>query len=72
MHEGWSSWVGRVGPPEHLNVVHVDPPMGSLQPSEVAVLDKTLQLWTASGDEEIIGLWIHVLASAQMMDSHIF
>ena len=53
-------------------MVHVDPPMGSLQPSKVAVLDETLRLWTASGDEEIIGLWIHALASAQMMDSHIF
>jgi len=74
-NEGWNSWVGRIGPPEHLNMVHVDPPIGSLQPSDVAALDETLQPWiqgSTSDDEEIIALWTHALAYAQTMYNHIF
>jgi hypothetical protein len=73
--EGWSSWVGQIGPPEQLNLVHVDPPIGLLQPSEVAALDETLQPWlqgSVSDDEEIIALWTHALAYVRTMHYHIF
>jgi hypothetical protein len=73
--EGWSSWVGRIGPPKQLNAVHVYPPIDSLQPSEVDALDETLRPWlqgSASDDAEIIALWTHALAYAQTMHYHIF
>ena len=66
-NEGWNSWVGRIGPPEHLNMVHVDPPISSLQSSDIAALDETLRPWIqgSASDDEIIALWTHALAYVQ-------
>lgn len=65
--EGWNSWVGQIGPPENLNMVRVDPLVGSLQLHEVAALDEILQPWTQSSSEdaEIISLWTRALAYLQ-------
>jgi len=41
--EGWNSWVGHVGPPDNLNEVSVDPPVGSLFPGEVDTLNAALE-----------------------------
>jgi hypothetical protein len=71
--EGWNSWVGQVGPPENLNVVHVDPPVGPLQPHEVTALDEILGPWQSSSnsDAEIIALWTHALIYLQTYN-HLF
>jgi hypothetical protein len=65
--EGWNSWVGQIGPPENLNTVRVDPPVGSLQLHEVEMLDEILQPWAQSSleDAEIIYLWTQALAYLQ-------
>ena len=73
--EGWSSWVGRVGPPEHLNSVHVDPPVGSLQPHEVVALDETLRQWmerSVSDEAQIITLWTYGLTYVRILYNHLF
>lgn len=75
MGEGWNSWVRQLGPPEHLNSVNVDPPVGSLQPHEVVVLDETLQQWmqsSASDEAQIITLWTYGLSYVQIMYNHLF
>ncbi|KDQ48969.1 hypothetical protein JAAARDRAFT_106000, partial [Jaapia argillacea MUCL 33604] len=40
--EGWSSWVGRTGPPEQLSSVPVEPPSGSLTTKGVSLLDQEI------------------------------
>lgn len=73
--EGWNSWVGQVGAPEHLNSVNVDPPVGSLQPHEVVALDETLQQWmecSSSDEAQIITLWTYGLSYVRIMYPHIF
>lgn len=72
-NEGWSSWVGHVGPPEHLNEVSVDPPSDSLQTSQVEILDQALQPWYERmehpDDSDIVALWITALAFSMQMNN---
>jgi hypothetical protein len=72
-NEGWSSWVGHVGPPEHLNGVSVDPPADSLQIAQVEVLDQALQPWyermVHPDDNDIIALWTTALAYSMQMSN---
>lgn len=59
-HEGATSWIGRVGPPDHLNKVMLQPPSGSLSDAEVGRLDEALLGLPQSPDEaDIITLWLH-------------
>ena len=48
-------------------MVHVDPPISSLQSSDIAALDETLRPWIqgSASDDEIIALWTHALAYVQ-------
>jgi hypothetical protein len=71
--ESWSSWVGRTGPPEHLNEVSVEPPSGGLLPEEVNLLDQTLQPWMHdAGVSQFIALWTQALANARVMSFNLF
>jgi hypothetical protein len=66
--EGWSSWVGHVGPPENLNEVSVSPPSGFLQEHKVDALDHILCPWRDSPDEsDIISLWVTALNYCQTL-----
>jgi len=68
LSEGSNSWVGRIGPPDHLNEVFVNPPVGSLLPCEVNALDHSLQQWMHSPDDaDIIALWTYALVYVQTM-----
>jgi hypothetical protein len=72
MQEGWSSWIGRTGPPENLNDVTVDSPSGLLSPHEVDALDQALP-WMGVGQQaDVIDLWNHRLGYARAMYSHQF
>lgn len=63
--EGWSSWIGRVGPPEHLSHVSVEPPSGGLLPHEVDLLNQTLWPWMRGmHDHQVVALWAQALACA--------
>jgi hypothetical protein len=71
-HEGWSSWVGRVGPPDNLNEVAVSPPSGPLSPQEIEALNLALNPWSQSpDDQDIIALWINGLGYAKAMYNHL-
>jgi hypothetical protein len=71
--EGWNSWIGRAGPPDNLNEVSVDPPVGFLSPGEVDAMDQALETWMHSPvDGDIIALWTHALAYVQLMRSNLF
>jgi hypothetical protein len=71
--EGWTSWIGRVGPPENLSQVVVEPPNGPLQPHEVQLLVNSLQQWFGSGEEvDVITLWSHGLAYVCTMSNNLF
>ena len=73
MSEGWNSWIGHIGPPNNLNEVSVNPPVGSLLPHEVIALDQTLQTWMGSpNDTDIIALWTHALVYVQAMYNQYF
>lgn len=68
-HEGWTSWVGRVGPPEHLSNVSVDPPSTPLsQHDELGVLNQALLSRAHSGNAaDIINLWTIGFGHARAM-----
>jgi hypothetical protein len=65
--QGWTSWVGRTGPPEALNKVTVDPPMGPMLPEEIEALDQALLQWRNNGDVDVIYLWTQGLAYVWVM-----
>jgi hypothetical protein len=71
--EGWSSWVGRAGPPENLNEVFVEPPAQPLSSDEEQSLDSAIRQWLqGSQDADIITLWQHGLANARSMYGDLF
>jgi hypothetical protein len=71
--EGWSSWIGRVGPPEELSRVSVEPPSGGLFPHEVELLDRTLQpLMHDMHGHQVVELWAEALACAQVIRGALF
>ena len=58
LSEGLDTWVGQVGPPDHLNEVCVNHPVQPLLLHEVDALDQLLQQWVHSPDDaNIITLW---------------
>lgn len=63
---GWSSWVGQVGPPEHLNEVSVQPPSEPLIIDEIEALEQVLPPWSdRPGNDEIIIRWTTALGYVQ-------
>ncbi|KAJ7088390.1 hypothetical protein B0H15DRAFT_780666 [Mycena belliarum] len=66
--EGSSSWIGRQGPPEHLNEVPVEAPAGPFSQEELEFLDAVLgHLAGAVGDAEVIQLWTEALIVARQL-----
>ncbi|KAJ7715589.1 hypothetical protein B0H16DRAFT_1434850 [Mycena metata] len=60
---GWTSWLGRIGPPEHLNEVPVESPEGPLHLDQVAALEAVIGQWRGlAANSDIIHLWSIALA----------
>jgi hypothetical protein len=71
--EGWTSWVGQIGPPGNLSEVSVEPPVGPMQAMEVQVLLHNLQgLIGSPNDVDRVTLWTHGLAFAHLLYPHLF
>jgi hypothetical protein len=71
--EGWTSWVGQIGPPANLSEVSVESPTGPMQAAEVQVLLHNLQAWIGSpNDADRVTLWTHGLAFAHILYPHLF
>ena len=63
--EGTSSWLGRSGPPEHLNEVPVEAPTGIFTAEELTWVDSTLAHMTGAVDDvDVARLWVEALALA--------
>jgi len=72
-NEGWSSWIGRAGPPENLNEVLVTPPSGILHNQEVVVLDEALGPRMdnlMSNDSNITDLWVLALGYCRTLNDN--
>lgn len=66
-HDG-SSWIGRCGPPERLNRVDVDPPLGAFTNEQIHWLDDTLLTFLQSGrGQDIAELWVEALGLARLL-----
>ncbi|KAK7060964.1 hypothetical protein VNI00_000699 [Paramarasmius palmivorus] len=65
--EGSTSWIGRGGPPPHLNEVRVDPPQISVSLDDLeGILDQRLgALQRGPEKDTVIVLWVHALAIAR-------
>ena len=73
LSKGLDSWVGQVGPPDHLNEVSIDPPVGPLLLHKVDALDQLVQQWVHHPDDtDIITLWTHALVYVWIISSNIF
>ncbi|KAJ7737974.1 hypothetical protein B0H16DRAFT_1664698 [Mycena metata] len=60
---GRTSWLRRVGPPEHLNEVPVESPEGPLHLDQVAALEAVIGQWRGlAANSDIIHLWSIALA----------
>ncbi|KAJ7128852.1 hypothetical protein C8R46DRAFT_926116 [Mycena filopes] len=71
--EGSTSWIGRVGPPERLNEVAVDPPSGPFSTAEMEVLDTRLaHLAGAVDDVAVAHLWTEGLILARQMHPDLY
>ncbi|KAH8105808.1 hypothetical protein DFH11DRAFT_1518359 [Phellopilus nigrolimitatus] len=71
--EAPTSWIGRVGPPEHLNEVPVYSPDVPLSNQAVQILDQFLQPGMGRVDNnDIINLWLHGLTRARQLNSNLF
>ena len=72
-HEPPTSWIGRVGPPEHLNEVNLEPPMLSIPAEQLNILDEELNSWALTmGNISIESLWDYGLVSARTMYGDLF
>lgn len=72
-NEGWTSWVGEVGPPPNLGGVVLNPPPGPMSDAEVQFLLDNLQPWIGSPDNaDIMTLWSTGLAYAHSMHPDLF
>jgi len=71
--EGWTSWVGQVGPPANLSQVSVKSPTGPMHEAEVQILLGNLQTWIGSpNDSDIVSLWTYGLAYARLVYPRLF
>lgn len=74
--EGWSSWVGRTGPPDHLNEVPLNSPTsGALTPRDAEVINEPLQDLSNSADHDDTdrrSLWLFALGHARSVRGDIF
>ncbi len=67
--EGFTSWVGRQGPPANLNEVRVDPPDNPLSQEQITALLSSVGLLIGQPDDgSVIQLWTSALALARTMN----
>ncbi|KAG8921378.1 hypothetical protein FRC01_000283 [Tulasnella sp. 417] len=65
--EGWTSWVGRCGPPPNLNEVVVEPPPGPLTPNDAHLLLNHVAPFLQGADAtSLANRWIAGLAFIRM------
>ncbi|TBU51966.1 hypothetical protein BD310DRAFT_833201 [Dichomitus squalens] len=68
LSEGWSSWLGRTGPPEHLNEVNVESPqIGNQEGFLLLALSHTLPPLRYTGyvtQEQLMNRWVVGLATS--------
>ncbi|KAH9922729.1 uncharacterized protein B0H18DRAFT_879111 [Fomitopsis serialis] len=74
--DGWSSWIGRSGPPEHMNEVPVqaleDPALTNLS-NTLAELRDVIHPWAGRADSESLTLrWINSLLLLQARYPNLF
>ncbi|KAF8955021.1 hypothetical protein BDZ97DRAFT_1675362 [Flammula alnicola] len=69
-----SSWIGQVGPPPHLNEVSLDPPVVTLEDSQLQFFEATVGQWSAQAGPTITiqSLWVYSLALARLVYGNIF
>lgn len=73
--EGWSSWVGRTGPPEHLNEVPLHSPTSiALTANDAEGISQMFDgsLSYSANDNDRISLWLHALGYARSVRSDLF
>ncbi|KAJ7806739.1 hypothetical protein B0H13DRAFT_1743768 [Mycena leptocephala] len=71
--EGSTSWIGRVGPPERLNEVNVEPPSGPFSTLEIQALEAALgHLAGAVDDAAVANLWTEAIILARQMRPNLF
>ena len=71
--EEGSSWVGRSGPPAHLNEVAVESPTGELTQNEILYLDNAVEGWYQFADDASrTSLWVQGLGHARVMREDLF
>jgi len=69
--EEWSSWIGRVGPPDTLNEISVDSPQQPLTDQQMISLDHVLQPWPEiPTDADIISRWVMGLGYARSLGNN--
>lgn len=68
LSEGWTSWIGRTGPPEHLNEVSLESPnIGDQDQLLLATLVHTLPTLDYTSivtHEQLVNRWVIGLATA--------
>lgn len=68
---GLGSWVGRVGPPDDLSHVELEPVVGTLTEVEVEMLFEHIQpYWGMTDRQGLIDRWVHALAFVQTLDPY--
>lgn len=68
--DGFTSWVGREGPPPNLNEVSVDPPESALSEEQtVTLLHSVGSLIGMTDDASVTQLWSSALAFAKTMSN---
>ncbi|KAJ7453317.1 hypothetical protein B0H11DRAFT_1741447 [Mycena galericulata] len=71
--EGSTSWIGRTGPPQTLNEVPVEPPVGPFSAAEIEILNTTLgHLAGAVDDVAVAHLWTEALILARQIQPDLF
>ncbi|KAJ3764789.1 hypothetical protein FB446DRAFT_656121 [Lentinula raphanica] len=71
--EGFNTWLGRHGPPQHLNQVDVDPPSGPMSAADIQLMDEELRLFSREAvKEDIVELWRAGLVFARSAYAHAF
>ncbi len=68
--EGFTSWVGRQGPPQNLNEVRLDPPESPLSEQQTShLLNSVGHLMGQPDDANVVLLWTNALALARTMSN---
>lgn len=71
--EGSTSWIGHRGPPDSLNEISVEPPVGPFSVAEIEQLAAAVgHLAGAVEDDAVVNLWTQALVAARHMRRDLF